>query len=66
MMIPDGEYDRFKAHANAESKRYGLTLDDYFKKVWYHEQAAKLGEYVALCLVDIIINALSVGELPTH
>lgn len=66
MMIPDGEYERFKSHVKAESSRYGLTLDDYLKKVWYHEQAAKLGEYVALWLMDIILNGLSVGELPTH
>lgn len=66
MMLPDGEYERFKSHIKAESARFGLTIDDYVKKVWYHEQAAKIGEYVALCLSDILINACTAGEMPTH
>ncbi len=63
MMIPDGEYERFKSNVKAESARFGLTIDEYIKKVWYHEQAAKLGEYTALVLVDSLINALATGEL---
>ena len=62
-MIPDAEYERFKSFIKSEASRYGLTIDEYIRKVWYHEQAAKLGEYVALSLVDILLNAYNAAEL---
>ncbi|MBA7578392.1 hypothetical protein ES708_20254 [subsurface metagenome] len=63
MMIPDGEYQRFKSFLKQAATLYGLTIDDYIKKVWYHEQAAKLGEYVALTLADKVIEACTTGEI---
>jgi len=62
-VIPDIEYERFKAFLKAEASRYSLTIDDYISKIWYHEQAAKCGEYMAICMKDILLNAFNEGEI---
>ena len=53
--IPKSERNRFETLLNAQAKRYGLRPDEYLRKVWYHEEAAKLGEYMAMVLLDELL-----------
>lgn len=52
MNIPDSERQRFENLISAQAKRYGMETGDYLRKIWYHEEAAKLGEFVAGSLVN--------------
>jgi hypothetical protein len=52
MNIPDSERKRFENLISAQANRYGLGVEEYLRKVWYHEEAARLGEYVAGSFVD--------------
>ena len=52
--LPDGERIRFDDFVNAQAKKYGLEPVDWLRKIWYHEQAAVLGEYVALTLTEAL------------
>lgn len=53
--IPKGERTRFEDILRGQSQRYGLQPEEYLRKVWYHEEAAKLGEYMALSLLDELL-----------
>lgn len=50
--IPDEE----RAHAEnliaGHAREFGMTPGYWLRKVWYHQQAAVLGEFVALLLKD--------------
>jgi hypothetical protein len=59
--IPKSEKVRFETTLNGQAQRFGLAPDEYLRKVWYHEEAAKLGEYVALSLMDELLLLVS-GE----
>lgn len=52
LMLPLIERLRFEKLVRAEADRYGLGVDEYFRKVWYHREAAVVGEYVAMHLAD--------------
>ena len=41
-----------------------MDVREYVRKVWYHQQAARLGEYVALTLVDLLLAILPETEEP--
>ena len=56
MNIPKSEKNRFETLVAAQAKLHGLTVDEYLRKVWYHEEAAKLGEYVAMSLVNDLMS----------
>jgi len=56
--IPKGERTRFDDILRGQSQRYGLQPEGYLRKVWYHEEAAKLGEYMALSLLDELLPLL--------
>lgn len=58
--LPASERERFEALLSGASSKYGLTPREYLRKVWYHEEAAKLGEYVASVLVDELLQILPV------
>ena len=60
--IPKGELTRFKSLILGNAKRFGLTPEDYLRKVWYHEEASKLGEYVALVLMDELLPLIPVTD----
>lgn len=54
--LPDHEKARFDAHVRAYARQFDLTPEDYIRKVWYHENAARLGEYVAIVLVNELVQ----------
>ncbi|KKN71470.1 hypothetical protein LCGC14_0420490 [marine sediment metagenome] len=56
--IPEAELIRFKILISGNAKRFQLTPEDYIRKVWYHEEASKLGEYVALAIMDELLSLL--------
>jgi hypothetical protein len=66
IMVPQSENERFVEIINGQARRFNLEPKDYLQKIWYHEEAAKLGEYVALSLMDELlplIPCIKVDEL---
>jgi hypothetical protein len=53
--IPNSEQQRFKSLLLGQAKRFGLTPEEYLRKIWYHEEATKLGEYVAMVLLEELL-----------
>lgn len=53
--IPRSERGKFEAILYGQARHFGLTPEEYLRKVWYHEEASKLGEYVAMSLVNEIL-----------
>jgi hypothetical protein len=60
--IPKGERTRFEDILRGKSHLYGLQPKEYLRNVWYHEEAAKLGEYMALSLLDELLPLLPSNE----
>lgn len=56
MRIPDNERLRFESLLIGQAHRFGLSPDEYLRKVWYHEQASRLGEYVAMVLLEQLLT----------
>lgn len=56
--IPERETERFERMLKGRAEAFGLSPEEYLRKIWYHEQASVLGEYVALSLVDLLITEL--------
>ena len=54
--IPESERVRFDSVLHGQAKQFGLDPTDYLRKVWHHEEASKLGEYVAMMLVDELLT----------
>lgn len=54
--IPVSEKERFKDIINGEARLFNLEPREYIQKIWYHEEAAKLGEYVALSLMNELLS----------
>lgn len=50
------ERKRFIAFLKANASAYGLGIEEYVRKVWYHEQAAKIGEFMAATYVNDIME----------
>ena len=42
-----------------QAARYGLEPDEYLRKIWYHEQASRIGEYIAMALLDDLLKLAS-------
>lgn len=55
MNIPKSELTRFATMVSGQAQRFGLQPEDYLRKVWYHEEAPRLGEYVAMVLLDQLL-----------
>ncbi len=53
--IPKAEKLKFEGIIIGNAKRFGLTPEEYLRKIWYHEEASRVGEYVALTLLDQIL-----------
>ena len=60
MVVPDAERMRFESLIMGWADRYGLSGEEYLRKVWYHEEASRLGEYVALTLLDQLLSLMPV------
>ena len=58
IQIPKTEQARFEAILTAQSQRFGLTAEEYLRKIWYHEEASRLGEYMAMRLVDDLLQSI--------
>jgi len=56
MTIPESERIRFESYVQGQADRYGLTPEDYLRKVWYHEEAARIGEYMAMTLLEQLLT----------
>ena len=50
--LPSAEKQAFFNLVAAQARQAGVSPRDYIRKIWYHEQAAKIGEYAALSLVE--------------
>ena len=66
IILPATERGRFEVTVNAEAKRYGLLASDYLRKIWYHEEAAKVGEYIASVFADELLRHLHMAYLQSH
>lgn len=62
MIIPEAEKRNFEVILSGQAKNVGLGVPEYLRKVWYHEQAAKIGEYMALTLVDELLALIGEGD----
>ena len=61
-MIPDAEKKVFETIITGQANKLGLEPREYLRKIWYHEQAAQIGEYMALTLVDELSSILNIEE----
>ena len=64
MAIPNTESLKSKNLLLGQAEKYKMTPDEYLHKVWYHEEAARLGEYMAMTLLEELISVLDIGEKP--
>jgi len=53
--IPDNERIKFENLLIGQAQRFGLTPEEYLRKIWYHEEASKIGEYMAMILLDQLL-----------
>lgn len=60
--IPKSEQERFEAILYGQAQNFGLTTEEYLRKVWYHEQATKLGEYVAMTLLEELLSLVIIPQ----
>jgi hypothetical protein len=61
-MLPETEKRTFEAILSGQANKLGLEPQEYLRKIWYHEQAAQIGEYMALTLVDELSSILGEDE----
>ena len=55
MTIPISERQRFENRLRGQAERFGLSPEEYLRKVWYHEEAAKIGEYMAMTFLGQLL-----------
>ena len=60
MTISTTEQARFVSLIKGNATLFAMTPEDYLRKVWYHEEASKVGEFVALNLLDHLLSLLPV------
>lgn len=64
--IPDKEQKRFEGMLRRQAQEFGLSAEEYLRKVWYHEQASRLGEYTAIVLtndlLELVPHSIVCGE----
>ena len=56
--IPESECQRFTNILAGQAQRFNLSPTEYIRKVWYHEEASKLGEYVAMVLTNELLSVI--------
>ncbi len=54
--VPISERQKFENLLKVQAQRYDLAPEEYLRKVWYHEEASKLGEYVAMSLLEQLLR----------
>lgn len=55
MVIPETERIKFENLLQGQAGKYGLTPEDYLRKIWYHEEASRIGEYMAMVLLEQLL-----------
>lgn len=60
--IPKTEQERFDATLCGQALNFGLAPEEYLRKVWYHEQATKLGEFVAMTLLEELLSLIVTSQ----
>ncbi len=53
--IPETEREKFGAMLTKRAQEFGLTPEEFLRKIWYHETASRFGEYVALVLLEELL-----------
>lgn len=56
VIIPDSERIRFETVLSGQAQRFGLSPEEYLRKIWYHEEASRFGEYVAMMLLNQLLS----------
>jgi len=56
MTIPISERQSFENCLLGQAGRFGLSPEEYLRKVWYHEEAAKIGEYMAMTILEQLLS----------
>ena len=59
LRLPEQERTRFHSLIKGQAAGYGLEPDEYLRKIWYHEQASRIGEYVAMALLEDLLKLVS-------
>ena len=62
IIVPETEQDRFDSILGGQAVNFGLTPEEYLRKVWYHEQATKLGEYVAMAMLEELLSLVIASQ----
>jgi hypothetical protein len=65
MNIPKNEKTRFKNMIRGQAQQFGLNEQEYIQKVWYHENASRFGEYIAMALTDELLQLISTNNSQT-
>lgn len=63
MQIPDSEYEKFQKILESRALNFGMSVPEYLDKIWYHAQATKSGEYMAMLIKDILKTAYTTGKI---
>ena len=63
--IPHSEAVRFKSVICGQAEHFNMSVEEYLRKIWYHEQASKLGEYVAMSLVNEVLPLVPASDKGT-
>lgn len=61
--IPKSEQEKFENILYGQAQRFGLTPEEYLRKVWYHEEATRLGEYIAMTLLEELLPLVPISKL---
>ena len=62
LKVPENERTRFDSFLHGQARQFGLNPTEYLRKVWYHEEASKLGEYVAMTLLDELLTLVETTD----
>lgn len=60
MTISTTEQEKFVSLVKGNATLFAMTPEDYLRKVWYHEEASKVGELVALNLFEHLLSLLPI------
>lgn len=63
MVIPEHERIKFESLLLGQAERFDLTPKEYLRKIWYHEEAARIGEYMAMMLLDQLLSIAPIASL---
>lgn len=60
--IPKSEQRKFETMLSGQARHYGLTPEEYLRKIWYHEEASRFGEYVAMTLLEELLPLVPIPK----